>query len=1119
MKKSILSFNTTMSRLCLLVALIAATVSARAAAGDEITVDDMTYTVNDDGTTVTLTSATSVTGVVTVPSEVTSDGTTYKVTAIGDSAFFKNKSVTSVTVSEGVTSIGVWAFYYASAMTSITLPSTVTTIGSCAFYQCTALTSFEFPSSITTIGTQVFRACSALTSIEWPAALETIPDSTFYNAASLATVTLPSTITTIGKSAFNKCVSLTSIELPEKLETIGKYVFYYCSLLTEIKIPDGVTFIPSYAFQVCKGLTKIYLPKKLEYVDKSAFYCAFSKDVDIYSYTEEPPGQKDETGVVFYKSCSSVYATLHVPDGSADTYTQSTSYWAGSYFKNTQEDIELEEEEEELAYDLVPTSVEGAYFSSDSLDKYIEAGDIPDSLTTITLTFDEAVYVSSSASGTIADLVGDSESVTLSQEEVGSKEVTVSIPTIAFDGSLTITIAEGSIGNAAAYAADFESGSVNSAITLYAYYEKSNTVSGANVTVSPEEGEVDSLSTITVTFTDYDFAWPTQNKVNLYYVLNADGDTVTTGWAKDLYYNYFVVTLNDVITAAGTYTLVLPAGTIYLQKSGDAQVTYGAELNFTYTITAPELTNDITIVTTDPLYDGLDGAVTISELSTIAIKFSDNVYINPNETGNEYYDKWVNILNTDRELVATGTLSQETEGDSVVIVTLDSVFTNYAQYRMYLLAGAVGDATAKKWNFEGGSVNQSYNAIWFTVGSYDAGEYTLSPASGSTVESLTSFTLTYTEQSAIELSFLDGAYPTLTDADGNVIYTWTLSDDQEVTDNSLTLTLPDAYVVSDPGTYTLTLPDSLLVFGGMWAVYGYSPEITATYTIEGELTTDLEIKSIDPAGALSQDYYNDNYSKISEVSEITLTFDEPVYVNPSVTQLMFTDGINSWYGTPAKSESNDSAVVITLPGTYNTAGCIYTLVLTEATVGNADAYKWDFAYGKVNASEYIYFVIEEETAYETGTVSIVPEEGVVGSLSQFTLTFEDYADSYVIYNDYVTATPYVTDADGNTVATGTVGDDTYTNVSTVTLNATVSDAGEYTFVVPANTYYLGGYTWTNSEDLTFSYTIEESVDTGISSISADSDDDDTPTYNIAGQRVNATTKGILIRRGKKIVNK
>ena len=43
--------------------------------------------------------------------------------------------------------------------------------------------------------------------------------------------------------------------------------------------------------------------------------------------------------------------------------------------------------------------------------------------------------------------------------------------------------------------------------------------------------------------------------------------------------------------------------------------------------------------------------------------------------------------------------------------------------------------------------------------------------------------------------------------------------------------------------------------------------------------------------------------------------------------------------------------------------------------------------------------------------------------------------------------------------------------------------------------------------------------TGISDITADKANADAPVYNLAGQRVNKDTKGILIQNGKKFINK
>ena len=49
-------------------------------------------------------------GAVTIPASVTYNGTTYPVTAIGQSAFARCSALTSVEIPNSVTSIGRWAF-------------------------------------------------------------------------------------------------------------------------------------------------------------------------------------------------------------------------------------------------------------------------------------------------------------------------------------------------------------------------------------------------------------------------------------------------------------------------------------------------------------------------------------------------------------------------------------------------------------------------------------------------------------------------------------------------------------------------------------------------------------------------------------------------------------------------------------------------------------------------------------------------------------------------------------------------------------------------------------------------------------------------------------------------
>ena len=150
-------------------------------------------------------------GSISIPSSVTISGTTYSVTAIGESAFRECTALTSVSIPNTVTVIDEKAFYGCSGLTNLVIPNTVTTIGRWALDQCTALTSIVIPNSVTTLNDYAFFACTNLKEVVIPNSVTSIGYRVFYNCYALENVVIPASVTSIGDGSFYNCNALKSV--------------------------------------------------------------------------------------------------------------------------------------------------------------------------------------------------------------------------------------------------------------------------------------------------------------------------------------------------------------------------------------------------------------------------------------------------------------------------------------------------------------------------------------------------------------------------------------------------------------------------------------------------------------------------------------------------------------------------------------------------------------------------------------------------------------------------------------------------------------------------------------------------------------------------------------------
>jgi len=169
------------------------------------------------------------------------------------SLYVDNVAVEDLVIPDGTTKIGEYAFIKCLSITSVTIPSSVTSIGQGAF-QSTNLTSVTLSEGLETIGASAFNNCKSLTEISIPNTVTTIEGSAFA-LTSLTSVVIPSSVKSL--SGFNKCESLTSVTLSEGLETIANSAFAGCTALTSITIPSTVTTMEQKAFSSCTGLTSV----------------------------------------------------------------------------------------------------------------------------------------------------------------------------------------------------------------------------------------------------------------------------------------------------------------------------------------------------------------------------------------------------------------------------------------------------------------------------------------------------------------------------------------------------------------------------------------------------------------------------------------------------------------------------------------------------------------------------------------------------------------------------------------------------------------------------------------------------------------------------------------------
>lgn len=205
-------------------------------------------------------------------------------TAIPSSAFNNCYALEEVNLPSTVTSIGVYAFYDNHSRTSaLVIPAACKTIGDCAFFNNCLMPSVTFNGDVEGIGSEAFSHCKALTTFTFPQSITEVPYSVLLNCDALTSVTLAEGTTRINSGAFSGCSSLATINLNQSsLTYIGGNAFMNTGFTT-VTLPNTVSEIDWYAFSDCQQLTSINLPTAIDYVPGGFVYgCPLLTNVQMH---------------------------------------------------------------------------------------------------------------------------------------------------------------------------------------------------------------------------------------------------------------------------------------------------------------------------------------------------------------------------------------------------------------------------------------------------------------------------------------------------------------------------------------------------------------------------------------------------------------------------------------------------------------------------------------------------------------------------------------------------------------------------------------------------------------------------------------------------------------------
>ena len=147
--------------------------------------------------------------------------------------YYRNQSVSAVTIPEGTTEIGRFAFSRSSLRT-VTIPEGVTVIDYAAFYHCDNLDNVILPDTVNTVGAKAFTHTGWMDDFEENSMDDFLISGDILVAykGNLPEVVIPNGVRVIAEEAFRNHTELKKVHLPASVTDIGNDAF-----------PEGIEII------------------------------------------------------------------------------------------------------------------------------------------------------------------------------------------------------------------------------------------------------------------------------------------------------------------------------------------------------------------------------------------------------------------------------------------------------------------------------------------------------------------------------------------------------------------------------------------------------------------------------------------------------------------------------------------------------------------------------------------------------------------------------------------------------------------------------------------------------------------------------------------------------------